>query len=296
MYGAVIGDIVGSKYEHHNLKSKDFPLFDPLFCKVTDDSLMTEAVAGALLLPPEKRNWTDPAVLELVSKRVVSTMRAIGVEFFLADFGTRFRKWLLSEHHLPYGSHGNGAPMRVSPVAYAANTLDECKALSRAVTEVTHNSDEAIHGAEAVAVAIFLARTGKSKEEIRQHIVENYYPLDTTLDELRPRYFFCPATKKTVPPAMLAFFESTDFEDAIRNAISVGGDSDTIAAITGSIAEAYYGIPEAILIQAMDYFSAEQLAKLKFSTPEYRMRFHHQPPEYLREFYREYNVPNPLDK
>ena len=154
----------------------------------------------------------------------------------------------------PYGSFGNGSAMRVSACGWAGKTLEEVKALSRAVTVVTHNHPEGVKGAEATACAIFLARTGHSKEEIRTFIEDNYYTLDFTIDEVRPTYEFSATCQRTVPQAIEAFLESTSFEDAIRSAISLGGDSDTIAAITGSIAEAFYGIPEDIRKRAVDRF------------------------------------------
>jgi len=161
------------------------------------------------------------------------------------------------------------AAMRVSGCGYVANSLEKVKALSRAVTEVTHNHPEGLKGAEATAVAVYLARTGKTKDEIRKYITENYYPIDFTLDEIRETYRFNETCQDTVPQAMEAFFESTDFEDAIRNAISVGGDSDTLAAITGSIAEAYYGVPEDIRNRAEEFLDDRLSGILK----EFEQRF-----------------------
>ena len=168
--------------------------------------------------------------------------------------------WLRQKDPKPYGSYGNGAAMRVSPCAHAASTMEEAIKLSKTVTEVTHNHEEGIKGAEATTAAIFLALHGSSKEEIRT-MIENekkYYKLNFTLDQIRPAYKFDAICQGTVPQAIVAFLESTDFEDAIRNAISIGGDSDTLAAITGSIAEAYYGIPENIRHRALQYLSKFQ--------------------------------------
>ena len=233
MYGAIIGDIVGSKFEFNNIQHKDFPLFSP-GCDYTDDSLMTIAVANALLKAgKENRNFQTAAVEE---------MQRIGRLYPHPQgaYGYRFSCWLRAKNPLPYNSFGNGSAMRVSPCAIFAVTLDEALALAEASAEVTHNHPEGIKGAKAVAAAIFLARTGKSKEEIRSHIEENYYPLTRTLDEIRKNYRFDESCQGTVPEAITAFLESTSFDDAIRNAVSIGGDSDTIGAITGSIAWAYY--------------------------------------------------------
>ena len=158
-----------------------------------------------------------------------------------------------SDDPQPYGSYGNGSAMRISPVGFAADSIEQAKTLSQAVTEVSHDHPEGLKGAEAVAVAIFLARTGSSRHEIRDYIDKNYYSMDFTLDQIREDYSFDVTCQGSVPQAFQAFFESQDFEDAIRNAISIGGDSDTIAAICGGLAQAYYGIPAPIRNQAMAY-------------------------------------------
>ena len=154
---------------------------------------------------------------------------------------------------MPYGSYGNGSAMRVSPVGFVAGAIEEAKALSKKVTEVTHNHPEGLKGAEAISVAIYMARNGKSKEEIKKYMTENYYELGQSVDELQKTYTFDVSTQGTMPPALECFYESTDFEDCIRNAISIGGDSDTIGAIIGGLAEAYYGIPENIKKKAKEY-------------------------------------------
>lgn len=245
MLGAIIGDMVGSIYEFHNRKSKKFPLFD-VDCCPTDDSIMTIAVAKAIL-----ENDGKPEGLE---DKTVAWMQKIGRQYPNCGYGGRFRNWMFSNNPKPYGSFGNGSAMRVSACGWAGKTLEEVKALSRAVTIVTHNHPEGVKGAEATACAVFLARTGRSREEIRTFIEKNYYTLDFTLDEIRPTYEFNETCQRTVPQAIEAFLESTSFEDAIRNAISVGGDSDTLAAITGSIAEAFYGIPDDLRAQAIRQF------------------------------------------
>ena len=173
-----------------------------------------------------------------------------------------FREWMYSDDPQPYNSFGNGAAMRVSVCGFAATTLEEAKLLSKKVTEVTHNHPEGIKGAEATAVAIYLAKKGKNILEIRDYINENYYPMNFTLDGIRKRYSFNETCQETVPQAIMAFLESTSFEDAIRNAISIGGDSDTIAAITGGIAEAYYGIPTDIRKHALTFLDGRLMSIL----------------------------------
>lgn len=236
--GAIVGDIAGSRFEWHNLKSKEFELFTEA-CRPTDDSIMTLAIAKAILL------W-DHKELRDLSALAARSMREWGRQYPNAGYGGSFIRWLHARHCEPYNSWGNGAAMRVSPCAYAADTLEEALAIARAVTEVTHNHPEGIKGAQATTAAVFLSLHGKSKEDIRKHIQENYYPLAFTLDEIRDEYEFDVSCQGSVPQAIEAFLESASFEDAIRNAISVGGDSDTIAAIAGGIAGAYYGIPSQI--------------------------------------------------
>lgn len=235
MYGAIIGDIVGSAYEFYNIKTKEFPLFSP-GCDYTDDSLMTIAVAQALAQP-----WQNPQDFQ---QHLVQTMQAMGRAYPhpTGAYGGRFSAWLRSPAPQPYGSYGNGSAMRVSPCALYAATLEEALALAKASAEVTHNHPEGIKGAQAVAGAIYLARTGSSKEQIRDFIREHFYPLNQPLDEIRPAYQFDESCQGTVPQAIQAFLEADSFEDAIRNAVSLGGDSDTLAAITGSIAWSYYRV------------------------------------------------------
>ena len=235
LYGAIFGDIVGSIYEWDNIKTKDFELFDE-DSFFTDDTVMSIAVACALA--ECIGNYDN------LSQTAIKWMKLLGREYPDAGYGSHFEQWLFTKNSEPYNSWGNGSAMRVSAVAYFAKTLEEVKELSFRVTAVSHNHQEGIKGAEATAVAIFMALQGKSKEEIKEYIVKNYYPLDFTLDEIRPFYVFRSSCQETVPQALEAFFESESFEDAIRNAISIGGDSDTIGAITGSVAEAYYGVPD----------------------------------------------------
>ena len=252
MLGAIIGDIVGSRFEWNNNKSKQFD-FLTYKCSVTDDSIMSLAIAKALL--ESKSDFSD------LSENTVKYMQNIGRHYPDCGYGGHFKEWVYSDNPKPYNSYGNGAAMRVSACGYVAKTLEEVKQLSKAVTEVTHNHPEGIKGAESTAVAIFLARSGKNLLEIRDFITKNYYPLNFTLDEIRDSYEFNESCQETVPQAFEAFFESKNFEDAIRNAISIGGDSDTLAAITGGIAGAYYGIPTEIRKHALTFLD-ERLLKI----------------------------------
>lgn len=253
MLGAIIGDTVGSRFEWHNHRSKDFD-FLTYKCEPTDDSIMTLAIAKAILKSEGNVNK--------LSDLVVRYMQQLGRLYSDAGYGGAFRKWIRSSDPKPYGSFGNGAAMRVSPVGFAAKSMDEAKAMSKAVTKVTHNHPEGLKGAEATTVAIFMALHGKSMLEIRDYIDKNYYPMNFTLDDIRDSYQFNETCQDTVPQAMMAFFESTGFEDAIRNAISIGGDSDTLAAITGGIAEAYYGIPSEIRKHELTFLDERLLAIL----------------------------------
>lgn len=264
MIGAIIGDIIGSRYEFDNIKTKEFDLFAK-DCEFTDDTVITIAVAKAL------RQHEGSTDLEAFKQTLISTMHEVGGNYPRCGYGWSFRLWILRKQTEPYNSFGNGSAMRVSPVAWYANSLEETEGLAKATAEVTHNHPEGIKGAQAIASATFLARTGKTKEEIRQYITENYYTIDFTLDEIRPTYRFNETCQGTCPQALQAFFESTDFEDAIRNAISIGGDSDTIAAMTGAIAEAYYGIPENIKSKALsylDHYLSTELNKISFCSPK----------------------------
>ena len=247
MLGAVIGDIVGSRFEFSNLKRKEFPLFAPS-CRFTDDTVMTLAVARALT------ETTDP---EALPRYAVQCMQEMGRKNPGAGYGGRFYDWIFDRDPQPYNSWGNGAGMRVSPCAWAADSLEEALRLSDAVTAVTHNHPEGIKGARAVTAAVFLARAGSGMEEIRRHIEANYYRLDFTLDGIRPRYRFDVSCQGSVPQAIEAFLESTGFEDAVRGAVSIGGDSDTIADMAGAIAGAYWGIPAAVRRRALDCLSEE---------------------------------------
>lgn len=252
MLGAIIGDIVGSRFEWNNVKTKEFELFT-YKCEITDDSIMSLAIAKALL--DCGQNFTNLGVM------AVEAMREVGRPYPNCGYGGMFRKWMYSDNPQPYDSFGNGAAMRVSACGFVAKSLDEAKDLSRKVTEVTHNHPEGIKGAEATVVCVFLAREGKNLLEIRDYVNEHYYPMNFTLDGIRGTYKFNETCQDTVPQAIMAFLESSSFEDAIRNAISIGGDSDTLAAITGGIAEAFYGIPPEIRQHALTFLD-ERLLKI----------------------------------
>ena len=245
MFGAIIGDIIGSRFEFaNNKKSKEFELFNKE-CRNTDDTVMSLAICKALM--ECKGNYSE------LSNKAIKNMKQLGEKYPLAGYGEMFSKWLVEENAKPYNSFGNGSAMRVSAVAYEATTIDEAKKLSKIVTEVTHNHPEGIKGAEAISVAIFLARIGKNKKQIKEYIEKNYYTLDFSIDEIRENYSFDVTCQGTVPQALECFLESNNFEDAIRIAISLGGDSDTIGAMVGSIAEAYYGVPNYIKESAVNY-------------------------------------------
>ena len=245
MLGAIIGDVVGSRFEFHNRLSRDFAFFHP-DCRFTDDTVMTCAVAQALM--DSREDFSD------LAERTVSAMQRIGRRYPNCGYGGRFIHWMFTDDPQPYNSFGNGSAMRISPVGFAARDPEEAKLLSAAVTAVSHNHPEGMKGAEATAVAIVLARQGRTKEEIRE-VMEEYYDLGTTVEEYRVRWQghgkeIC---QVSLPQALACFFEGDSYEDVIRNCISIGGDSDTIAAIAGGIAEAYYDVPEEFSKQVRAY-------------------------------------------
>ncbi|MGI6307806.1 MAG: ADP-ribosylglycohydrolase family protein [Dethiobacteria bacterium] len=244
MLGALAGDIIGSVYEWRNVKGTDFELFTPK-STFTDDTVLTVAVAECILK----------------GKDYATTLKTYGQRYPHVGYGNTFRKWLFSDSLLPYNSFGNGAAMRVSPVGFACDTLEKVLEEARRSAEATHNHPEGIKGAQVTATAIFLARQGTSKEEIKQYITEHFgYNLEQTLDEIRPHYSFDVTCQGSVPQAVRAFLESVDYEDAVRKAISLGGDSDTIACITGGIAQAYYKkIPSYIIEKTKELLAPELL-------------------------------------
>ena len=238
MYGAILGDMIGAPYEFDmGKKTKEFPLF----CtesQYTDDSVMTIAVAEALL----DNQFQDD---ETVKAGLVDSMRKWGKKYPNAGYGGKFWHWLRAEDPKPYGSYGNGSAMRVSSAGWLFDTLEQTRHMARLTAEVTHNHPEGIKGAESTASAIYLARTGLSKDKIKDYIVKEFgYDLSRTCDQIRPKYYHVESCQGTVPEAITAFLEGTDFEDVIRTAVSLGGDCDTLTCIAGSIAEAFYGVPE----------------------------------------------------
>jgi type I restriction enzyme M protein len=248
MYGAIIGDIAGSRFEFNNHRSKEFKLFTQ-WDFFTDDTVMTIAVAKALH-ESKKNDYTD------LEEKLIYWMKEIGRRYPDCGYGGNFAHWIMSDDSRPYNSFGNGSGMRTSECAWIANSLSDSLKLAERCAAVTHNHPEGIKGAQAVTACIYLARKGKTKEEIREYTESRYYRLDFTLDQIRPVYRFNETCQDSVPQAIEAFLESDSFEDAIRNAISIGGDSDTIAAMTGSIAEAYYGIEEDMVNQARSYLDS----------------------------------------
>ena len=245
MIGAIIGDIVGSRFEFNNHLSKQFDFFHPN-CEFTDDTVMTCAVAQALM--DADGDWST------LEEKTVAAMQRIGRQFPNCGYGARFINWMFSDNPQPYNSCGNGSAMRISPVGFAVRDVEEAKKHSAAVTRVSHNHPEGMKGAEATAVAIVMARKGKSKAEIRA-AMEEYYDLSTTVDQYRNEWQghgkeIC---QVSLPQSLACFFEGESYEDCIRNCISIGGDSDTIAAIAGGIAEAFYGVPEEYQIKAERY-------------------------------------------
>ncbi|MFO7753618.1 MAG: ADP-ribosylglycohydrolase family protein [Desulfobacteraceae bacterium] len=224
MIGAIAGDIIGSVYERSPIKTKDFPLFDRR-SRFTDDTVLTAGVALAIL---EDRPYRD-------------TVRSVGRSHPDAGYGGSFIQWLLSDNPQPYNSWGNGAAMRVSPVGFAFSDPETVLSQAEKTAEISHNHPEGIKGAQAAAMCVFLARTGHGKEDIRSKITRKFgYDLDRTVDSIRPAYGFDISCRGTVPEAIISFLDSDSYEDAVRNAVSLGGDSDTLACITGGISEAYY--------------------------------------------------------
>ena len=240
--GAVIGDIIGSVYEWDNVKTTDFPLYSKE-SRFTDDTVLTIAVADSIL---NKKDFAQ-------------TIWDYGRRYADSGFGGRFRKWLECHDLKPYGSFGNGSAMRVSPVGMAFNDIETVLKVAKQSAEITHNHPEGIKGAQAIAAAIFLARDGKSKDEIKKYLTSTFsYNFSFTLDEIRPTYEFDVTCQGSVPQAIVAFLESSNYENAIRLAISIGGDSDTIACIAGAIATAYYkDIPTEIIDFVMDKLPSE---------------------------------------
>lgn len=249
MLGAIIGDIVGSRFEFNNINSKDFTLFDKK-CRFTDDTVLTVAVADCLM-----RYEND----EKFKRDLVFTFKAYVKKYLDAGYGRRFYKWAIGDSIEPYGSMGNGSAMRVSPVGWYAQNILEAEHIAKLSAEVTHDHPDGIKGAVATAGAVYLANTGATKEQIKIYL-QKFYPLDFSLEEWkREPVEFDVTCAGTVPVAMVSFLEANDYEDAIRNAVSVGGDSDTIAAITGGVAEAFFAIKPSDRMKVREYLPEEML-------------------------------------
>jgi ADP-ribosylglycohydrolase len=261
MIGAIAGDVIGSVFEFNNILTTDFPLFDQR-SRFTDDSVLTIAVAAKLL-----GNGDYPGLFKYFGRRYPKS-----------GYGGRFKNWLFSDDSSPYNSFGNGSAMRVSPVGFAFDSLDEVLNAARESAEATHNHPEGIKGSQAVAAAIFLARKGADKKGIRAETQNRFgYSLERTLDEIRPIYRFDETCQGSIPEAVTAFLESTSFEDAIRLAVSIGGDSDTLACIAGGIAQAFYGgVPVEIISETLHRLPEEFIS-------------------IIRSFEKTYAVPHGLD-
>lgn len=261
MIGAILGDMVGSPYEFD--RGRKIKEFGPLFVigsHYTDDSVMTIAVAEGLMNAGKEADAKD------IKSEVVKAMKKWGRRYPHAGYGGKFRHWLRSEDDSPYGSWGNGSAMRVSAAGWMYDTLERTREVAALTAEVTHNHPEGIKGAEATAAAIFLARSGRTKDEIRQYIEDEFgYDFSRTLDEIRPGYHHVESCQETVPEAITAFLEGRDFEDVVRNAVSLGGDCDTLTCIAAGIAEAFYGVP--------DEYREETLGRLEDDMREVYERF-----------------------
>jgi len=258
MFGAIVGDVVGSVYEWDRIKTVEFPLFGP-GSEFTDDTVLTAATAHSILR----------------GVGYARSYREFGRRYPGRGYGGGFVHWLARDDAGPYNSWGNGSAMRVSPVGFAFNSADKVLSEAKRSAEVTHNHPEGIKGAQATALAVYLARTGHSKKEIRDAIAERFgYDLDRRLDDIRPGYRFDESCQGTVPEAIIAFLESTDFEDAVRKAVSLGGDSDTLACITGGIAQAFYKhIPAEIVAETQDRLPAELLAVVLEFNSRYNIQY-----------------------
>jgi ADP-ribosylglycohydrolase len=255
MIGAIVGDIVGSIYEGRPIKTTDFPLFHP-HCHPTDDTVLTVALADSIL------NGTD----------YVRCLKEYFARYPHVGYGGSFVRWAMSISTSPYNSWGNGSAMRVNPVGFAYESLEDVLERAKQSAEVTHNHPEGVKGAQATAAVVFLARKGKSKAEIKAYIEQTFaYDLSQTLDDIRPTYQFDVSCQGTVPPAITALLESNDFEDAIRKAVSLGGDSDTLACITGGMAHALYGgVPAHIKAKAFSLLDRHLAAVTREFTERYQ--------------------------
>ena len=252
MYGAIIGDIVGSQFEFdRGNKSREFEFFSKE-CKFTDDTVMTVAVAEALL------DTGKDADEKTIKEELVRSLKKWGKAYPRAGYGNRFKQWVLTDKSEPYGSYGNGSAMRVSPAGWLYDSMERTREVARWTAEITHNHPEGVKGAESTAAAIFMARKGATLEEIRDYIAEEFgYDLSRTLDEIRPDYKHVEDCMRTMPEAFECFLEADSYESCIRNVMYIGGDTDTLGAIAGAIAEAYWGVPDELIKQAEKYIPDE---------------------------------------
>ena len=252
MYGAIFGDIIGSRFEFdRGGKTKDFDLFTRK-CNWTDDSVMTIAIMEALM------NAGKEADTDAIHKECIRSMKKWGQKYPNAGYGVRFFNWVLTDDPEPYGSFGNGSAMRVSAAGWIYDTVERTREVAKATAEVSHNHPEGIKGAECTAAVMFLARTGKSKEEIKEYVSHEFdYDLSKTVDELRPLHEHVEWCQDSLPKALASFFEGDSYEDVVRNAVSLGGDTDTLAAIAGAMGDSMYGVPVGIITKGYDYLEED---------------------------------------
>lgn len=257
MYGAIIGDVVGSRFEFDRGPwTKEFELFTPA-CNWTDDSVMTLAVGEALM-----EAGTD-ATLEEIRKSCIRCMKRWGRQYPYAGYGARFINWVLTDEPAPYGSLGNGSAMRVSAAGLLYDTIERTREVAKATAEVSHNHPEGIKGAECTAAVMFMGRKGCTKEEIKQYVVSEFgYDISKSVDEMRPLHRHNETCMDALPKALISFFEGDSYEDVIRNAVSLGGDTDTIAAIAGAMAEGFYGVPEELKNQCERFLDKDMKSLL----------------------------------
>ena len=282
IYGAIIGDVVGSRFEHDKgTKTKRFDLFSSN-CKFTDDTVLTIAVANAIMDYYEtisksilsESNITDN--YKRIIKLVIDNLKKFGNLYLNVGYGKGFKSWLNDPLSNPYNSYGNGSAMRCSICGWICDSIESTKLLAELTAIVTHNHPEGIKGAQAVATAIYMARNAYSKNDIKNYIQKEFnYNLDRTLAEIRPTYSHKSSCQESVPEAIICFLESKDFEDAIRNALSIGGDTDTIACIAGSIAEAFGHVPYKFIIESSKYLDINlnnALMSIECRNPNYNIK------------------------
>jgi len=291
MIGAIVGDIAGSRFEAAPIKIKDFEMFDER-CRYTDDSVLACAVADALT---SVQNLADE---DEVKKAVVEKLCDYGTRHYAAGYGGMFVQWLSSNEHAPYGSYGNGSAMRVPAAGWTARGLEEAITLAKWTAEVTHNHPEGIKGAQAVAAVIYLARTGANKEDIAAYVRSAFYSFDDTCSEFGPGYTFDATCQGTVPQAIRAFLEGDDFEDVVRTAVSLGGDSDTLTCIAASMAEAYFAVPSDIEKKAQSFLTEDlKDALFRFcSSPRYCKKEHNRTSENASYFRCGADIPGKISR